>query len=108
MSCFYQLIRLLKPCNYRYDPAISMNIRLFIALCLVTLLAPLDPHAQDQSDGTLHVLRPSINAEQEKAEFCLELDHALDLSDRNRILGAIHLQSESKTVQIAPANVSIS
>ena len=86
-----------------------MNIRLFIALCLVALFfAPLDPHAQDQSDGTLHVLRPSINAEQDKAEFCLELDHSLDLSDRNRILGAIHLQSESKTVQIAPANVSIS
>jgi len=85
-----------------------MNIRLFIALFLLVLLAPWNPRAQDQSDGTLHVLRPSINAEQDKAEFCLELDHALDLSDRDRILGAIHLQSESKTIQIVPANVSIS
>jgi uncharacterized protein YfaS (alpha-2-macroglobulin family) len=74
---------------------------------LAALVLPLAPRAQDQSDGTLHVLRPSIDAEQDTAELCLEFDHALDLSDRRRVLAGIRLESDGKTVPIAPANISM-
>src|ERR1700749_2001789 len=82
--------------------------RLSLFVLFIALFAPLDPRAQDQSDGTLHVLRPSINAEQEKAEFCLEFDHPLDLSDRGRIIAAIRLQSDGKAVPVTQPNVSLS
>ncbi|MGE3622561.1 MAG: hypothetical protein AB7H77_01625, partial [Bdellovibrionales bacterium] len=76
----------------------------FVAL----LLSPVPPHAQESSNGTLHVLRPSINAEQETAELCLEFDHPLDLSERHRTASAIRLRSDGKTVPITLNNLSVS
>jgi len=76
-------------------------------LIVIVLMLPLQTHAQDQSDGTLHVLRPSMSADQEMGELCLEFDHALDLSDRARALSAIHLESDGKQVAITPTNAGL-
>lgn len=86
-----------------------MIIRLrFLALWLVlALVLPLASRAQNQSDGTLHVLRPSINAEQDTAELCLEFDHALDRTNPGRILAGIHLQSDDKPIAVALPDLNL-
>ena len=73
----------------------------------MALLLPLTPRAQNQSDGTLHVVRPSIDAEQDTAELCLEFDHALDRANPNHILAGIHLESDRKAVPLTLPNVNL-
>jgi uncharacterized protein YfaS (alpha-2-macroglobulin family) len=50
--------------------------------------------AEDSTTGTLHVLRPIIRADQEKAEMCLEFDHELNGFDR----ADLKLESKGKPV----------
>lgn len=77
--------------------------RLFAFLFAAAVILPWHPHAQNASDGTLHIVRPNIDAEQDAAELCLEFDHALDRTNPGRIAAGIHLESVGKTV---PANLS--
>lgn len=63
--------------------------------------------AQDTNDGTLHVLRPVLHAEQEEAELCLEFDHDLDAYDHAHIASAIKLEAGGKNIFIKPQNINI-
>lgn len=62
--------------------------------------------AQD-GDATLHILRPLIHADREKAEICLEFDHVLDKTSHARIVAAVHLENEGKSQAQAPQNISL-
>lgn len=62
---------------------------------------------QDTSDGTLHVLRPMIHAEQDRAELCLEFDHPLDDSERVRSSIAIKLESGGKKIAVPQQGLNI-
>ena len=46
-----------------------MMRRFFVILCLTFLTCAFPVKAQEQNDGTLHVLRPLIHVEQEDAEL---------------------------------------
>jgi uncharacterized protein YfaS (alpha-2-macroglobulin family) len=75
---------------------------------LLSLLAALTvAQAQTASDGTLHVLRPIIRAEQDKAELCLEFDHPLVAEDQTRVTATVKLESGLKTIPIASRNLSV-
>ncbi|MDP9128579.1 MAG: hypothetical protein M3N08_10020, partial [Pseudomonadota bacterium] len=79
--------------------------QLVARLCATLMLCALPARAQEQNDGTLHVLRPVMHAEQEDAEFCLEFDHDL-ASDRNRAASVIKLESSGKTLPLRAQNIS--
>jgi uncharacterized protein YfaS (alpha-2-macroglobulin family) len=88
--------------------AMPLRYLLFTSLVAALLLcaaAPLD--AQDVSDGTLHVLRPVVHAEQEEAELCLEFDRELNPADHDRIASTIKLESGGKKIQVRPQNISV-
>ncbi len=84
-----------------------MIYRFLFCLLFLSPMLPIASLAQDQSDGTLHVLRPSIDAEQDTAELCLEFDHPLDLSDHKRIIAGIRLEADGKTVPLSSSNISL-
>jgi uncharacterized protein YfaS (alpha-2-macroglobulin family) len=63
--------------------------------------------AQEQGDGTLHVLRPLVHAEQEEGEICLEFDHDLEGKDHRHAASSLHLESAGKNLTIASRNVSV-
>jgi uncharacterized protein YfaS (alpha-2-macroglobulin family) len=74
---------------------------------LLVLFFPVLSGAQDTSDSTLHVLRPIIHTEQDKAELCLEFDHPLDQGKQGRIVGNIRLESDGKPVVVETKNLSV-
>src|SRR4029077_7390901 len=76
-------------------------------LLLLLFVVPFVVHAQNADDGTLHVLRPIIRAEQDKAELCLEFDHPLVKEGQTRITATVKLESGHKTVSIAPKNLGV-
>ena len=85
-----------------------MNFRscLILNLVLCCLFPTSYAHAQDASDGTLHVLRPIIHAEQDKAELCLEFDHAL-AADSPIQSGVVKLESGLKNIPVTSKNLSV-
>ena len=85
-----------------------MTRRLLLVFALLALgIFPGSARAQDQNDGTLHVMRPIIHAEQEDAEFCLEFDHALDTTDHRRAASGKAQIRRKKPFQVASQNISI-
>ena len=84
-----------------------MQRGLFAGLFVVLLGLAVPALAQDVNDGTLHVLRPIIHAEQEEAELCLEFDHDLDATDHSRIAAALKLESGGKGIPVKPQNISL-
>lgn len=81
----------------------------FISLSLITLIIgsiSCFGYAQD-SDISLHILRPVIHAEREKAEICLEFDHVLDPGSHARLVTAIRLENQGKNQTLAPQNISL-
>jgi len=58
-----------------------------------------------QGEATLQVVRPILHTEQDKAELCLQFDHALDTN--NRAEGTLKLDSSGKAVSLSSQNLSI-
>jgi uncharacterized protein YfaS (alpha-2-macroglobulin family) len=83
-----------------------MRFRFYAFVMLSCLALPARAQTQDQTDGSLHVLRPSIDTEQDAAEICLEFDHPLDLTDRAHLLAGIRLTMDGKAVQGLSSNVN--
>ena len=81
---------------------------MILRLCFFVLLflTPFAARAEDVG-GSLHVVRPSIDAAQDTGELCLELDHALPLSDRASIIVALHLEADGKSAPLPSSNVSL-
>lgn len=84
-----------------------MNIRFFLYAILPGLLLAVPIRAQDQSDGTLHIVRPIIDAVQDTAGLCLEFDHPLDPASRGAVIAGTKLESGGKAEQLTAANVSL-
>ncbi|MDX2028430.1 MAG: hypothetical protein SFW62_07320 [Alphaproteobacteria bacterium] len=70
------------------------------------LILPGFAAAQEGGDGTLHVLRPVIHAEREKAELCLEFDHDLDPDNGARLGAGAHLKAGRKTTALTSSSAS--
>lgn len=87
-----------------------MNFRFCLSVLLAASLVftPRPGTAQNAGDdGTLHILRPSINTGQDTAELCLEFDRPLDLSSRTRLASAIQLETNGKQVPVSASNISV-
>ena len=81
---------------------------LFAALLPLTAF-PSFVHADDAAPEPVHVLRPAIHAEREKAELCLEFDRDLGLSGAaSRIAAALHLEEDGKPVTLARRSIAYS
>jgi uncharacterized protein YfaS (alpha-2-macroglobulin family) len=87
----------------------NASTSVFLSLFLVVLALPAhQSHAADEpADTSLHVLRPTIHAEQDKAELCLEFDHGLDASDLASVASNVRLQSSGKTLPMNAQNISV-
>jgi len=89
-----------------------MTFRPFLFLALFLLAAPASAQAPAQTrtpgpdDGQLHILRPALHAEQDKAELCLEFDRALE-DDFSKAVGAIKLSSGGKPIVLSPQNLGV-
>jgi uncharacterized protein YfaS (alpha-2-macroglobulin family) len=84
---------------------IMRGLALAVALCIAS-----SAWAQE-GDGSLHVLRPVMNTEQEQAEICLEFDAALEngksLADRQHLASELRLESKGVRIPLTTRNVSV-
>jgi len=76
---------------------------LLSGLVLLSSLIPLD---LAEAQEPLHVVKSSVNAESENAEFCLEFDHALAPLAPTRLATVLKLVSSDKPV--TPQNIEAS
>jgi uncharacterized protein YfaS (alpha-2-macroglobulin family) len=77
----------------------------FLTYILLSFLI-LDGHearAQNTSSNALHVIKSSINAEADNAEFCLEFDHTLTQTSPYHLTIALHLEQDGK--KVVPQNI---
>ncbi len=78
-----------------------------LQILLASILLSSPVWAEDQGDGTLHVLRPLVHVEQDEGELCLEFDHDIDTNDHRHVVTNLHLESAGKNLNIASRNVSL-
>lgn len=77
------------------------------ALGLVILLAS-ESSAQNSGGEALHILRPVLHAEQDKAELCLEFDHPLSDSGGLRNSGNLRLETAGKRINLTRDALNVS
>ena len=58
-------------------------------------------------DGTLHVLRAVVHAEQDQPELCLEFDHSLLEENHKKITATVRLESEGKPISASSKAISV-
>lgn len=85
----------------------SGNLRAALIAAILVAATSAQAQTQDAGDGTLHVLRPVIHAEQESAEICLEFDHELDAADRGHLASLIRLESGGKSIPVRAQTMSV-
>lgn len=81
--------------------------RSFSCLLLPLLCLASSAWAQEKNNENLHILRPIIHAEQDRAELCLEADHTLDDSDRARNAIVLRLESDGKKMAVSQQGLNI-
>ena len=59
------------------------------------------------TDTYLHILRPTVHADRDQAELCLESDHALDPENHARLIPNTHLENNGHKQSLVSRNIMI-